>query len=207
MALPFSRNTTYASMSQVQSADLNDIQDVDIANIGDLILALGGSAGAPYTTLVQLFDQSTFTPEFVGSVLDKPDPGDIAEATGVVFRVGAWAHVVVRMRWTNSEAAAVADPVKILPPFDPDLTNIDEFSGPVSTRRSDFGAETPTFPAEAVIGAFASSPATIRVFGANGDALDYGGSGGADEITVQFHVSYPHTGEGLYPGLPGYVAP
>ena len=39
MALPTSRNTTYAGSSQVKSADLNDIQDQIIADHTDLVAA------------------------------------------------------------------------------------------------------------------------------------------------------------------------
>lgn len=49
MALPVSRNTTYAAGSQVKSADLNDLQDWIVDAFGDQVLAIPAAAGAVFT--------------------------------------------------------------------------------------------------------------------------------------------------------------
>lgn len=63
MTLPFSANTSYvAGVSQVKSADLNDIQAQIVANIGDLITAMGGAAPDDLLTMFKAgaFDGSQF---------------------------------------------------------------------------------------------------------------------------------------------------
>jgi hypothetical protein len=185
MALPFSRNTTYASMSQVQSADLNDIQDVDIANIGDLILALGGSAGAPYTTLVELFDQGTFTPTFAA-----PADSGITYTTqqGFYRRIGNVVDADILVAWNATEGSLETVDVAIIPPFAADSTDASEFLGGVFIRGFNDGAQSLVAPYEAVL---TTSTDTIGIIDSAGTTLEYGPN---DARALRLVLSYRTTG-------------
>jgi hypothetical protein len=181
MALPFTRNTNYASGSQLLSADLNDIQDVDIANIGDLIITLGGSA--PSGILPTLFEQQSFDPIFT-------DETGISYGVraGLASRFGALVHVLIFLQWTNSDAAKDTQGIAIVPPYEPIFTPFPVFGGQVFTSVSDFGTGTEGFPAESII---ASSPGdAIEIYGSSAQ-LKYGDD---EERNVAFSIFYRHNG-------------
>jgi hypothetical protein len=188
--LPFSRNTVYAAGSQVQSVDLNEMQDVDIANIGDLILGLGGSSGAPYTTLADLIQQGTFTPVFNAS----PSPAfDYDTAEGCYQRIGDVVSGVVKMTWENTDATFDATELEIVPPYEPAASEI-LFNGSINYSTSNFDTQSSEF----TTGSPVMESGMIKIRGRNttlnstGTVLLYGG--GPRSVTF----SYMYRTNGVY---------
>jgi hypothetical protein len=86
MALPLSRNTTYAPGSQVQSDDLNDLQDAAVANGGSATLwqtlhpGLVGDANVVATSAEVGVEASAGSAEVIFPCLIDLRPGDVITA-------------------------------------------------------------------------------------------------------------------------------
>jgi hypothetical protein len=180
--LPFSRNTNYAAGSQVQSVDLNEMQDVDIANIGDLILGLGGTTA---NNLAELITQGTFTPVFVDTFASGPT---YAEQYGRYSRLGPYVEVDIDLGWTNTDAAFDASNMRILLPWAAAAESVGVSAG-VLHPQSDMGTEAAgkiiAAPTVGTLGHLFVFHRTTDWDGVVG-TLDYG----SDARRVRFHISY-----------------
>jgi hypothetical protein len=142
MALPFSRNTTYAPGQQIQSADLNDMQDVDVDNIGALITALGGAAP---DTLADVIAHGTFTPILAASV----SPAfTYSSQVGSFLKIGPWVHARFLIGWTNNDDAQNTNPAVIVPPYAAEASTT--WTGVLDYAESSFGTAGTTITTAAL---------------------------------------------------------
>lgn len=154
--LPFSPNRTYAIDSEVYSEDLNDFQAQIVANLGDTITALGGTApddlntvltprvldvdalitelgGTAPTGLATLFAQGTFVPV----LHDNPAaPFTYTRQLGWYMRIGAYVWTAIDIEWDNNQASLDNSPWGVKPPYVISTAFDDSLSGVVNTRRS-----------------------------------------------------------------------
>jgi hypothetical protein len=142
MALPFSRNTSYAPGSQVESADLNALQDVDVDNIGALITGFGGAAP---DTLADTFHHGTFTPILAASV----SPAfTYSSQVGSFLRFGPWVHARFLIGWTNNDDAQNTNPAVIVPPYTAEASTT--WTGVLDYAESSFGSAGTTITTAAL---------------------------------------------------------
>jgi hypothetical protein len=132
MALPFSANTTYvAGTSQVKADDLNDLQAQLVANVGNLITALGGAAP---DTLTDMISHGTFTPVIV---IANQANAVYTVQTGAYLRIGPWVLARIDVAYTNNDDTINASNLTILAPYACEATN--SYNGVIDYANSDFG--------------------------------------------------------------------